>query len=151
MDQYDPELFVAEIEKLATELPTESAVGLFERGSSQDSTGHSDLAIPLYQSALKQGLTGIRRRRACIQLASSLRNLGRSEESVELLSAELDATPDELNAAVSGFLALALADLGREREALAISLTALSSYLPRYNQSLARYAHHLTASDELDK
>jgi tetratricopeptide (TPR) repeat protein len=99
MDQYDPELFVAEIEKLAAELPSESAVGLFERGSSQDSTGHSDLAIPLYQSALKQGLTGIRRRRACIQLASSLRNLGRSEESVELLSAELDATPDELNAA----------------------------------------------------
>jgi len=42
-------------------------------------------------------------------------------------------------------LALALVDLGREREAVALALTALSHYLPRYNRSLARYAQQLTA------
>ncbi len=41
------------------------------------------------------------------------------------------------------FLALALVDVGREREAVAESLTALSKYLPRYNRSLARYAEAL--------
>ena len=41
-------------------------------------------------------------------------------------------------------MALALVDLGREREAVAVCLTALSFYLPRYNRSLARYAEHLS-------
>jgi hypothetical protein len=34
--------------------------------------------------------------------------------------------------------------VGREREALAVALTALSKYLPRYNRSVARYARALT-------
>ena len=55
-----------------------------------------------------------------------------------LLTAELHAASDELDGAVCAFLALALVDLGREREAVAVSLTALSHYLPRYNGSLAR-------------
>jgi hypothetical protein len=62
----------------------------------------------------------------------------------DLLNAELHAAHDDLDGAVRAFLALALADLGREREAVAISLTALSHYLPRYNRSLARYAAELT-------
>jgi hypothetical protein len=36
----------------------------------------------------RRGLTVIRRRRAVIQLASSLRNLGELDEALELLSAE---------------------------------------------------------------
>ena len=62
---------------------------------------------------------------------------------VDVLVAELQAASDELDGAVRAFLALALVDLGREREAVAISLTALSHYLPRYNRSLARYARDL--------
>jgi hypothetical protein len=88
-------------------------------------------------------LSGLRRRRAVIQMASSLRNLGNPARAVELLTAELSADEDELTQAVRAFLALALADLGREREGLALSLTALSHYLPRYNRSLARYAERL--------
>ena len=78
-------------------------------------------------------------------MASSLRNLGNAEDAVQLLSAELLATSDELDGAVRAFLALALVDLGREREAVAISLAALAHYLPRYNRSLARYAQELAA------
>ncbi len=37
----------------------------------------------------------------------------------------------------------ALVDLGRPREAVAVSLTALSRYLPRYNRSVARYAEKI--------
>jgi Tetratrico peptide repeat len=140
IDDLPAEAFVAQIERLAAELPLHSAVGLFERACAQDSTGHPDKAVPLYRSALHTGLTGLRRRRATIQLSSSLRNLGQPQDSAALLTAELDAPSDELDGAVRAFLALALADLGREREALSLGLTALSHYLPRYNRSLARYA-----------
>jgi len=48
-----------------------------------------------------------------------------------------------LDGAVAAFRALALVDLGREREAVAVALTALATYLPRYNRSIARYAQQL--------
>lgn len=76
-------------------------------------------------------------------MASSLRNLGGAQQAAELLNAELAAGNDELDGAVRAFLTLALVDLGREREAVAVSLTALSSDLPRYNRSVARYASEL--------
>jgi len=103
--------------------------------------------VPLYRAALDAGLVGERRRRAVIQLASSLRNLGNPQQALTLLTAEADVTSDDLDGAVATFLALALVDLGREREAVAVALTALSKYLPRYNRSVARYAQHLIAND----
>jgi hypothetical protein len=131
------------IDRLASELPADSAVASFERAAAFDSTGRSDLAVPLYREALGRGLTPERRRRAVIQLASSLRNVGEVEESVTLLTAELGQPNDELDDAVRGFLALALADVGREREALSHALTALAPHLPRYQRSLAAYAAEL--------
>ena len=134
---------MSKIQKLASELPKGSSVGLFEVASARDSTGSPQVAVPLYQAALDGGLSGLRRRRAVIQLASSLRNLGRPQESVSLLLAEVSQPEDELSSAVSAFLALALVELGREREAVGISLQALSRHLPRYNASLLRYASAL--------
>ena len=145
IDDYDGETFVTLVDGLVAELPPGSAIGLFERASARDSTGHSDLAAPLYKAALDAGLAGTRRRRAIIQMSSSLRNLGHAQDAVALLSAELDAGTDALSGAVRAFLALALVDVGREREAVAVALTALSEYLPRYNRSVARYAKGLTA------
>ena len=77
-------------------------------------------------------------------MASSLRNLGNPAKAVGLLTAELEQPSDELDGAVRAFLALALVDVGRERDAVAESLTALAHYLPRYNRSLARYAKALS-------
>jgi predicted acetyltransferase len=145
IDSLTPDTFIARLDAVLAELPPGHAIALFERGAAQDSTGHSDLAVPLYRAALAAGLTGLRRRRASIQLASSLRNLGDAAASAELLTAELTAPSDELDGAVRAFLALALVDLGREREAASISLAALSRCLPRYNRSLARYAEALVA------
>ncbi len=144
MDGHDENEFIALVDRMAAELPPRSAVGLFERAGARDSTGHPDLAVPLYDAALDAGLTGDRRRRAVIQMASSLRNLGKPQDAIALLTAELDAEPDALTGAVRTFLALALVDVGREREAVAVALTALSEYLPRYNKSVARYAQQLT-------
>lgn len=143
LDECDGAEFVSRMDELAAELPSGSAIALFERGAAHDSTGRPDLAVPLYQAALASGLDGLRRRRAVIQMASSLRNLGQAARAAQLLTEELRAPDDELTEAVRGFLALALADLGREREALALGLTALARYLPRYNRSLARYAAEL--------
>lgn len=144
-DQYEAAAFVEQIELLASELPPRSSVGFFERASAQDSIGRADLAVPLYRAAIEAGLSGSRRRQAIIQLASSLRNLGNAAEAAALLSDELHACSDELDDAVRAFLALALVDLGREREAVSVSLAALSKYLPRYNRSLARYAIEVSA------
>ena len=146
IDSLSPEEFRARMEALAAERPPGDGIAAFELASANDSTGRGDRAAPLYRQALAAGLTGIRCRRAVIQLASTLRNLGQVEESVALLSAERDAGSDELDDAVAAFLALALADSGREREALGLALGALAAHLPRYNRSLANYAQDLSQS-----
>ena len=83
-----------------------------------------------------------------IQLASSLRNLDQVSESVALLTAEREQPSDRLDDAVSAFLALALADTGREREAVSIALGALAPHLPRYQRSLGNYARALVVDEE---
>ena len=136
--------FLARIEELAGELAPDSGVAAFERASAFDSTGHPELAVPLYRQALQRGLQGERRRRAVIQMASSLRNVGQAEESLDLLTVEQNAGSDDLDDAVSAFLALVLVDMGREREAVSLALTALSRHLPRYQRSLANYARQIS-------
>ncbi|NUT92666.1 MAG: tetratricopeptide repeat protein [Saccharothrix sp.] len=142
LDELSEEDFRAAVDAVAADLP--EAVGVFERAAAFDSTGHPDRAVPLYREALDLGLTGERRRRAVIQMASSLRNLGQPEIAVELLTAEKDAGSDHLDDAVRAFLALALTDVGREREAVSLALGALAPHLPRYQRSLANYARLLT-------
>jgi hypothetical protein len=148
LDDLDEDDFIVRMDKHAAELPADSPVALFERAAARDSTGHSDLAVPLYRQALDLGLSGIRRRRAVIQMASSLRNLGQPDESVRLLSAEREAGSDVLDDAVTAFLALALTDVGRDREAVSIALEALAPHLPRYQRSLGNYARALIDPDE---
>lgn len=147
IDTYPRDAFVAAIDALAAE-HTAGGAADFERAAARDSTGYSDRAIPLYRRALDAGLTGERRRRAIIQLASSLRNTGHVAESVVLLRAERERTSDHLDDAVTAFLALALADTGCEREAAALALGALAPHLPRYQRSLTNYARLLVEPAE---
>ncbi|MGW3294467.1 tetratricopeptide repeat protein [Streptomyces xiamenensis] len=145
IDTYGDEArFRAAVGELAAELPPGSAVADFERGCAYDSTGHPDRAVEHYRRALATGgLPGERRRRAVIQLASSLRNLGHPQEAVDLLTVELAAGSDHLDDAVRATLALALTGVGREREAVSVALTALAPHLPRYQRSMAAYARLL--------
>jgi hypothetical protein len=50
-----------------------------------------------------------------IQLARSLRNLGQSQESVALLTTDMDAGSHHLDDAVRATQAFALSDVGRAR------------------------------------
>ena len=143
-DDLDEGDFVSRMNALAAAIPDE-AVAAFERASAFDSTGHEREAVAQYQRALELGLDRTRRRRAVIQLASSLRNVGRVEEGLVLLRAERETNSDDLDDAVAAFLALALADSGREREAVSVALAALAPHLPRYQRSVANYARLLVA------
>jgi hypothetical protein len=143
VDGLPEEDFRAAMDALVGELPEGDGTGLFERAAAWD----SDLAVPLYRAALDAGVPGERRRRAVIQMASSLRNLGRSEESVALLTEERARTSDHLDDAVTVVLALALTDLDRAREAVSLAVAALAPHLPRYQRSMANYARLLVAPD----
>jgi hypothetical protein len=149
-DESEPTPFCAKIDALASERPDGDATAMFERACAFDSTGFSDKAVPLYRQALLAGLTGVRRRRATIQLASSLRNIGHADESVALLRAELAQTSDALDDAVAATLALALADTGRAREAVGVAVGALAKHLTRYNRSMANYARELREIPEVN-
>jgi hypothetical protein len=144
IDDYPEEDFIAGIDTLAAELPAEDPDGLFHRGCAQDSWGHPDRAIPLYRQALDTGgLTGENRRRAVIQMASSLRNTGQAETALNLLLAERDNGSDHLDDALACVTALCLASLGRDREGLSLVVVALARHLPRYNRSMANYGRAL--------
>ncbi|SHL55326.1 Tetratrico peptide repeat-containing protein [Chryseobacterium carnipullorum] len=119
------------------------AIADFERACVYDSTGSEKDAEPLYRSALHLGLTGLRRRRARIQLASTLRNNGKTDESIEILREEKENYSDELDDAVNAFLALSLSSINNDKEALSVVLESLSKHLPRYNKSVYHYSKKL--------
>lgn len=143
LEHMQPEDFLEQMQDLTAERPAGDAVALFELAGANDSTGHPEQAAPLYREALAAGLSGRRRRRAVIQQASTLRTLGRAAESITLLEAERGRPADELDDAVAAFLALALAEAGRTREATGVALGALAPHLARYERSLASYALQL--------
>lgn len=66
-------------------------------------------------------------------------------EALELLTKERDQPADELASALVAFQAFALADAGRESEALVIVLQAPAPTLTRYQRSVGAYAGLLLA------
>nr|WP_193571193.1 tetratricopeptide repeat protein [Diaminobutyricibacter tongyongensis] len=101
-------------------------------------------AEPLYRRALALGLAEPYRAQSVIQLASTLRNLGRAEESVALLREVLAEHPDhELADAARAFLALALVSRGDAVAGASVALAALAPHLPRYRRAVEGYAAEL--------
>ncbi|MFI6642407.1 tetratricopeptide repeat protein [Streptomyces sp. NPDC050504] len=146
-DAYDgddePVAFRARTAALAAELPAGHPRALFELASASDATGEEAEAAAYYERALAAGLSGDKRREAVIQYGSTLRNLGRAAEAVDLLYAERAAHSDRLDDPLAAFLALALHDAGRGEEALALTLTTLAPHLPQYAKSVRYYANEL--------
>jgi len=137
---------LAAIEALAAQRPADDAAALYERASAFDFVGSEADAEPLYRAALAAGLDAHRRPRAVIQLASTLRNLRRPAESVELLRDEIAVGHDDgLADARTAFLALALVDLGEPVEAVGETLTALARHLPEYGRAVTGYASRFRA------
>lgn len=143
LEETSPAEFLARIRGIVEAPSVPRAMRAFQLACAHDSTGRPDLAVPGYEAALAKGLDGYERRRAKIQLASSMRNLGRSAQSVEILSDEPTDLGDELDDAIVVFRSLALTDVGREREAVVALVHALADHLPRYTASAHRYADAL--------
>jgi tetratricopeptide (TPR) repeat protein len=132
------------IDALVTEKGGQDAAAAFEAASVRDYLGLEPEAEPFYRRALELGLDGIRHPQAVIQLASTLRNLGEYDESIDLLTDWLADNEDHpLEDAAKAFLALALTSAGRPVEAVAVALDALAPRLPQYGRSVAAYAEQL--------
>jgi tetratricopeptide (TPR) repeat protein len=135
---------VAAIDELVAERPADDASALFEAASARDYAGLELEAEPLYRAAIENGLDDAVHPRAVIQLASTLRNLGKVSESVRMLEELLHVHPaDEWTGPAAAFLALGLASRGDDRDAASVALAALADYLPVYSASVRSYAIEL--------
>jgi hypothetical protein len=143
VDAMPPEELVGRIDTLAAERPADDALALFERACARDTAGLESAAEPLYRAALaSHGLDPYRQARATIQLASTLRILGRLEESEQLVKAQLERYADAgyglaLYDETRATLALTYLVQGRAVEAACLALTTLAPQLSRYNRSVA--------------
>lgn len=138
----DPAARIEAAGELVAALPGD-ARALYEHAGTFDSAGQEEQAVPLYEAALTAGLEEPLRHRCQIQLASSLRNLGRAAEGLTLLDEVVDAHPESLGA--RSFRALMLHDLGRSEEAVAdllsmIARTSVDADVERYRRALTAYA-----------
>lgn len=137
---------LAAIDELVAERARDDAAAIFEAASARDYAGLEAEAEALYRRAIELGLDEATLPRATIQLASTLRNLGKADEAVRMLEQHLHAHPDdEWTGPGAAFLALALASRGDERDAASVALAALATYLPVYSASVRGYAIDLAA------
>jgi hypothetical protein len=111
----------------------------FDSACGHDSRGEEATAIPEYERALALGLPPEQRCSALLGLGSSLRNVGRLEDSVRVLRAAVAEFPD--HAALRAFLAISLHTHGDGREALVTLLDVAIRYAPigQYARSLGEY------------
>lgn len=140
----DDQQRVDRMRALADEAP-HPALGEFELGGAFDTGGHEVEADVHYAAATAAGLDAVdpdRAARMVVQHASTLRNIGRTDEAIAMLrdAPEHPAT----GAAPKVFLALALHSAGRPDEALRVAIEAVEPTLPRYHRSVKAYAAALT-------
>ena len=109
------------------------------------------VAEELWSELASGALDPYRHARASIQLGSTLRHLGRLEESEQLLLAQLERCRIEgagaaLHDEVRAVLAFTWIAQGRTLEAAALALETLAPHLSRYNRSMAANARALLGS-----
>jgi tetratricopeptide (TPR) repeat protein len=122
----------------------DAAHAAFERAAAHDRAGQEAEAIPEYEEALRLGLDDTTRPKALVGLGSSLRNVQRYNEAVEVLGHAVEEYPD--HSGLRFFLALAQRSGGAEREAfLTLGRIVLDEAdLGGYDRAAALYL------DELD-
>jgi len=111
----------------------------YDSACKHDTRGEEAAAIPEYERALALGLPADERCQALLGLGSSLRNVGRPEESVRVLRAAVAEFPE--HAALRAFLSLALHSLGDGRQAMVTLLDLIMRYAPlgQYVRALGEY------------
>ena len=129
--------------------PSEPRV-LYEVGGAYDTAGEEETAVGFYERAMAAGLSGDIRRRCYLQYGSTLRNLGRLDESLDVFARAREEFPDSV--AVGAFEALTLHAAGRADTALGSLLTLLADHvhadeLERYKPALRGNADYLASLD----
>ncbi|MCW2960727.1 MAG: lactoylglutathione lyase [Thermoleophilia bacterium] len=118
---------------------TFDAITEYDIACDHDRHGRENDAVPRYERALTLGLVGEERRGAMLGLGSTLRNVGRVDDSVALLREAVQEFPDYPPLKV--FLALSLNTQGRTGEALAVALDVamLDEQVQEFELALTRY------------
>ena len=144
----DDELYEEAIDhfrRLAAKHPENQYIVLHLAGA-YDSAGREEEAVAPYRAALAAGLGGPEDLRARIQLASTLRNIGEFEESIQLLTQVCTQNPE--HRAARAFLALALTSGGQADRAVSELLDLMLTNpgpLEAYHRSLRWYADDLVS------
>jgi tetratricopeptide (TPR) repeat protein len=113
-----------------------------EAAYGNDRAGDERTAIIHYEEAYRLGVPVELRRRFLVGFGSTLRNVGRAEDAVNVLAQAIEADPQYPSYAA--FLALALADAGHPKAALATLLgctldAARDDAFDGYERALAGY------------
>lgn len=134
-DRDDMAPTIAYFEGLLADHP-DHPVLVFEVAGAYDTAGREGEAAVRYERALALGLDGDDLRRCLCQYGSTLRWLGRLDESVAVLERARAQFPE--SDAVRVFLALTLAEAGRTDGAVAQLLTVITNHPDATD--LGRYA-----------
>ncbi len=131
--------------ELVAEEP-ENAEAQIEAAYANDTAGRERLAIRHYEEAYRLGVPASEKRNFLVGFGSTLRNVGRADESVAVLAQAVVDDPTYMP--FHAFLSLALFSAGHPKEALAAMLgCALESARPgafdRYERSLGEYHREL--------
>jgi tetratricopeptide (TPR) repeat protein len=123
---------------------------LYELGGAYDTAGEEATALGFYERSMQEGLAGDIRRRCYLQYGSTLRNLGRIEESLDVFARARGEFPDSV--ALGAFEALTLHAAGQVDTALARLLDLMADHvdapeLDRYKPALRGNAEHLASLD----
>lgn len=123
---------------------------LYEVGGAYDTDGQEETALGFYRRAMAAGLEGRWLRQCYLQCGSTLRNLGRLEESLDVFDEGLAAFPESESLGL--FRALTLHAAGRSSAALGAVLTVVADRFPtaevqRYEAALRGNAAYLESLD----
>jgi tetratricopeptide (TPR) repeat protein len=148
-DRDDMAPTIAALLEVLAEHPHDARV-LYEVGGAYDTAGEEETAAGYYERALALGLDGDTRRKCLLQYGSTLRNLGRFDDSLAVLDRALAAFPDSESVRV--WHALSLHAAGRSDAAVAALMDLAADRirtpdLLRYEPALRGNADYLRSVD----
>ncbi len=140
-----PELALALLQGLLKSSPEDPQIS-YQIAWTFDSMGKESEAVPHYEAALANGLSGTDRKGAFLGLGSTYRCLGEYQKSLSVFDRGISEFPEERGLKV--FRAITLYNLKRPSEAVSVLLTQLldttdSAAIKTYDRALRFYADRL--------
>lgn len=132
---------IAALRPLVARHPDNARV-LYEMGGAYDTAGEEQTAVGFYERAIAAGLDGDLARRCAVQYGSTLRNLGRFAESLEVFARARQQHPDSPSLAT--FEALTRHAAGQTDAAFAGLLDVIADHVDSVD--IERYCAALRAN-----